>query len=124
VSDGLLITCSLHVSTRSLAFDTTLTIGFARTGTARGAYGVSTAWVARAARATRSPCSRPGPHSASWQFAREGHLLPAAYGAPARLHSPIKLGYKSVKYLTRITFLPERNGGYWSDQGYEWFAGM
>jgi DMSO/TMAO reductase YedYZ molybdopterin-dependent catalytic subunit len=57
-------------------------------------------------------------------FAREGHMLSPAYGAPARLHSPIKLGYKSVKYLTRITFLPERNGGYWSDQGYEWFAGV
>jgi DMSO/TMAO reductase YedYZ molybdopterin-dependent catalytic subunit len=46
------------------------------------------------------------------------------YGAPARLHSPMKLGYKSVKYLTRIAFMPERNGGYWSDQGYEWFAGV
>jgi DMSO/TMAO reductase YedYZ molybdopterin-dependent catalytic subunit len=57
-------------------------------------------------------------------YAREGHLLSPAYGAPARLHSPIKLGYKSVKYLTRITFMPERNGGYWSDQGYEWFAGV
>lgn len=39
------------------------------------------------------------------------------------LHSPIKLGYKCTKYLVRVTFLPERNGGYWSDQGYEWFAG-
>jgi DMSO/TMAO reductase YedYZ molybdopterin-dependent catalytic subunit len=57
-------------------------------------------------------------------YAREGHMISPAYGAPARLHSPIKLGYKSVKYLTRITFLPERNGGYWSDQGYEWFAGV
>jgi DMSO/TMAO reductase YedYZ molybdopterin-dependent catalytic subunit len=57
-------------------------------------------------------------------FAREGSLLSPAYGAPARLHSPIKLGYKSVKYLTRITFMPERTGGYWSDQGYEWFAGV
>jgi DMSO/TMAO reductase YedYZ molybdopterin-dependent catalytic subunit len=57
-------------------------------------------------------------------FAREGYMLSPAYGAPARLHSPVKLGYKSVKYLTRITFMPERNGGYWSDQGYEWFAGV
>lgn len=56
-------------------------------------------------------------------YAREGAYLPPAYGAPARLHSPVKLGYKSVKYLTRIVFLPERNGGYWSDQGYEWYAG-
>jgi DMSO/TMAO reductase YedYZ molybdopterin-dependent catalytic subunit len=53
----------------------------------------------------------------------DGRFLSPAYGAPARLHSPVKLGYKSTKYLTRVAFLAERNGGYWSDQGYEWFAG-
>jgi DMSO/TMAO reductase YedYZ molybdopterin-dependent catalytic subunit len=53
----------------------------------------------------------------------DGRMLGPGHGAPARLHSPIKLGYKSVKYLTRVVFLPARNGGYWSDRGYEWFAG-
>ncbi len=53
----------------------------------------------------------------------DGKPLGPAHGAPARLHSPVKLGYKCVKYLTRVVFLPERNGGYWSDQGYEWYAG-
>ncbi|MBX6366101.1 MAG: molybdopterin-dependent oxidoreductase [Gemmatimonadetes bacterium] len=57
-------------------------------------------------------------------YAWDGRFLGPAHGAPARLHSPIKLGYKNVKYLTRIVFLPERNGGYWSDQGYEWYAGV
>lgn len=56
-------------------------------------------------------------------YAWDGRFLGPAHGAPARLHSPVKLGYKNVKYLTRIVFLPERNGGYWSDQGYEWYAG-
>ena len=56
-------------------------------------------------------------------YAMDGALLSPGHGAPARLHSPVKLGYKCTKYLTRITFLPARNGGYWSDQGYEWFAG-
>ena len=56
-------------------------------------------------------------------YAMDGRLLSPAHGAPARLHSPIKLGYKSTKYLTRVVFMPERNGGYWSDQGYEWYAG-
>jgi DMSO/TMAO reductase YedYZ molybdopterin-dependent catalytic subunit len=56
-------------------------------------------------------------------YAMDGHWLGANHGAPARLHSPIKLGYKNTKYLVRITFMPERNGGYWSDRGYEWFAG-
>lgn len=56
-------------------------------------------------------------------YGYEGDPLDPRRGAPARLHSPVKLGYKSVKYLTRVVFLPERNGGYWSDRGYEWFAG-
>jgi DMSO/TMAO reductase YedYZ molybdopterin-dependent catalytic subunit len=29
-----------------------------------------------------------------------------------------------VKYLTEVNFLPERTGGYWEDQGYEWFGGV
>jgi DMSO/TMAO reductase YedYZ molybdopterin-dependent catalytic subunit len=56
-------------------------------------------------------------------YAMDGRFLNANHGAPARIHSPIKLGYKNVKYLTRIIFLPAKNGGYWSDQGYEWYAG-
>jgi DMSO/TMAO reductase YedYZ molybdopterin-dependent catalytic subunit len=56
-------------------------------------------------------------------YGSRGEWISAMHGAPARLHSPVKLGYKSVKYLTRVTFLPHRTGGYWSDQGYEWYAG-
>lgn len=50
--------------------------------------------------------------------------LPAAHGAPARLYSPIKLGYKLTKYLTRVTFTDMKPGGYWEDRGYPWFAGL
>jgi DMSO/TMAO reductase YedYZ molybdopterin-dependent catalytic subunit len=57
-------------------------------------------------------------------YGMDGHLLGADHGAPARLHSPIKLGYKSTKYLTKVIFMPRRNGGYWSDRGYEWYAGV
>jgi len=56
-------------------------------------------------------------------YGQDGRMLSPAYGAPARLFSPVKLGYKNTKYLTRIAFLPQRNGGYWSDQGYEWYGG-
>ncbi|MBC8086328.1 MAG: molybdopterin-dependent oxidoreductase [Phycisphaerae bacterium] len=56
-------------------------------------------------------------------YAKEDNLLSPAYGAPARIHSPVKLGYKNTKYLTKIMFMPERNGGYWSDIGYEWYGG-
>jgi DMSO/TMAO reductase YedYZ molybdopterin-dependent catalytic subunit len=56
-------------------------------------------------------------------YGMDGRLLGPAHGAPARVHSPIKLGYKNTKYLTKVVFMPARNGGYWSDQGYEWFGG-
>ena len=56
-------------------------------------------------------------------YAMDGRWLGVNHGAPARLHSPVKLGYKNTKYLVRITFMPERNGGYWSDRGYEWYGG-
>jgi DMSO/TMAO reductase YedYZ molybdopterin-dependent catalytic subunit len=43
---------------------------------------------------------------------------------PMKHEMTIKLGYKMVKYLTEVNFLPERTGGYWEDQGYEWFGGV
>ncbi len=57
-------------------------------------------------------------------YAQDGHYLNASWGAPARVYSPVKLGYKNTKYLTRIMFLPARTGGYWSDRGYEWYGGV
>jgi DMSO/TMAO reductase YedYZ molybdopterin-dependent catalytic subunit len=54
----------------------------------------------------------------------DGQPLAPAHGAPLRLYSPIKLGYKLTKYLTRITFTDTKPGGYWEDQGYPWFAGL
>ncbi len=56
-----------------------------------------------------------------------GDPLPAQNGAPLRLATPIKLGYKLSKWVTGIrvepTLLASRKG-YWEDQGYEWFAGL
>jgi DMSO/TMAO reductase YedYZ molybdopterin-dependent catalytic subunit len=57
-------------------------------------------------------------------YALDGTMLGPAHGAPARLYSPVKLGYKNTKYLTRIVFMPVANGGYWSDVGYEWYGGV
>lgn len=53
-----------------------------------------------------------------------GHPLGTEHGAPLRLYSAVKLGYKCVKYLTEVNFLPYKVNGYWEDQGYEWFAGV
>jgi DMSO/TMAO reductase YedYZ molybdopterin-dependent catalytic subunit len=57
-------------------------------------------------------------------YALDGKMLEPAHGAPARVYSPVKLGYKNTKYLTRIVFMPKMNGGYWSDIGYEWYGGV
>jgi DMSO/TMAO reductase YedYZ molybdopterin-dependent catalytic subunit len=57
-------------------------------------------------------------------YGMNGHRLEPKHGAPVRLYSAIKLGYKSVKYLTEINFLPNMVTGYWEDRGFEWFAGV
>jgi DMSO/TMAO reductase YedYZ molybdopterin-dependent catalytic subunit len=54
----------------------------------------------------------------------EGKPITPAHGAPLRLYSPIKLGYKLTKYLTTVTFTDRKPGGYWEDQGYPWFGGL
>jgi DMSO/TMAO reductase YedYZ molybdopterin-dependent catalytic subunit len=57
-------------------------------------------------------------------YGMNGHPLGADHGAPLRLYSAVKLGYKSVKYLTEVIFSPDKPGGYWEDKGFEWFAGV
>jgi len=57
-------------------------------------------------------------------YAFNDRPLTAAHGAPLRLYSPIKLGYKLTKYLTKMSFTAERPGGYWEDQGYPWLGGV
>jgi DMSO/TMAO reductase YedYZ molybdopterin-dependent catalytic subunit len=58
------------------------------------------------------------------------HALPMKNGAPVRLRVERQLGYKHAKYVHRLeivsTFKPIRggNGGYWEDQGYQWYAGI
>jgi DMSO/TMAO reductase YedYZ molybdopterin-dependent catalytic subunit len=57
-------------------------------------------------------------------YGMNGRPLYPDHGAPIRLYSPVKLGYKCVKYLTEVNFLPTRTGGYWEDQGYDWYGGV
>ncbi len=57
-------------------------------------------------------------------YAYNDRPLTAERGAPVRLYSPIKLGYKLTKYVTTMSFTRERHGGYWEDQGYPWLAGV
>jgi DMSO/TMAO reductase YedYZ molybdopterin-dependent catalytic subunit len=52
------------------------------------------------------------------------------HGAPLRLRIPTQLGYKSAKWIARIELLGSfanvygGRGGYWEDEGYEWYAGI
>jgi DMSO/TMAO reductase YedYZ molybdopterin-dependent catalytic subunit len=57
-------------------------------------------------------------------YGRNGAPITREYGAPLRLYGAVKLGYKNVKWLTGLNFMPAATGGYWEDQGYEWFAGV
>jgi DMSO/TMAO reductase YedYZ molybdopterin-dependent catalytic subunit len=56
--------------------------------------------------------------------------LPVPNGAPLRLRVGRQLGYKQAKYISRIELvesvadIANGNGGYWEDQGYEWYAGI
>jgi DMSO/TMAO reductase YedYZ molybdopterin-dependent catalytic subunit len=64
----------------------------------------------------------------AWEL--NGKTLPIPNGAPLRLRVPRQLGYKMAKYLRRIDLtasfrdIAGGHGGYWEDQGYQWYAGI
>ncbi len=49
--------------------------------------------------------------------------LPPEYGAPLKIRMPTKLGYKNPKYVSSIGITNTYPGGYWENQGYDWFGG-
>ena len=53
----------------------------------------------------------------------ENETLPSKYGYPMKLRMPTKLGYKNPKLITEIFVTNDYPGGYWEDQGYNWFGG-
>ena len=59
-----------------------------------------------------------------------GTALDIPHGAPLRLRFERQLGYKQAKYVERIELVESLadigggKGGYWEDQGYEWYAGI
>ena len=52
-----------------------------------------------------------------------GQKLTPEWGAPVRLRIPTKLGFKNPKNIAAITVTNTYPGGYWEDQGYNWFSG-
>ncbi|MGE5093510.1 MAG: molybdopterin-binding protein [Betaproteobacteria bacterium] len=63
-------------------------------------------------------------------YALNGAPLPVPNGAPLRLRVERQLGYKMAKYLMSVELVESfehirgGRGGYWEDQGYEWYAGI
>jgi DMSO/TMAO reductase YedYZ molybdopterin-dependent catalytic subunit len=50
--------------------------------------------------------------------------LPTQYGFPLKLRVPTKLGFKNPKHITSLFVTNTYPGGYWEDQGYNWFSGI
>ncbi len=50
--------------------------------------------------------------------------LPTAYGFPIKIRMPTKLGFKNPKYVTAMWVQNNDAGGYWENQGYNWFGGL
>ncbi|HEY7335141.1 MAG TPA: molybdopterin-dependent oxidoreductase [Bryobacteraceae bacterium] len=63
-------------------------------------------------------------------YAMNGQELPTPHGAPLRLRVPRQLGYKSLKYLARITLTDTLEsfgkglGSSSPEVGYAWYAGI
>ncbi len=56
-------------------------------------------------------------------FTYDGERLPPKYGFPMKLRMPTKLGYKNPKHIMELFVTNTYPGGYWEDQGYNWFGG-
>jgi DMSO/TMAO reductase YedYZ molybdopterin-dependent catalytic subunit len=52
-----------------------------------------------------------------------GKPLTPEWGAPVRLRIPTKLGFKSAKNIRALWVTNTYPGGYWENQGYNWFSG-
>ena len=63
-------------------------------------------------------------------YGLNGKTLPVSNGAPLRVRVEQQLGYKMAKYIRSIELvsgfekLRGGNGGYWEDNGYDWYAGI
>ncbi len=57
-------------------------------------------------------------------FKFDNEILPRAYGFPMKIRIPTKLGFKNPKYVVAMEVTNTDRGGYWEDQGYNWFSGL
>jgi DMSO/TMAO reductase YedYZ molybdopterin-dependent catalytic subunit len=57
-------------------------------------------------------------------FKYDNKILPRAYGFPMKIRIPTKLGFKNPKYVVAMEVTNTDKGGYWENQGYNWFSGL
>jgi DMSO/TMAO reductase YedYZ molybdopterin-dependent catalytic subunit len=57
-------------------------------------------------------------------FKFRDEILPRAYGFPMKCRIPTKLGFKNPKYIVAMEVTNQDRGGYWENQGYNWFSGL
>jgi DMSO/TMAO reductase YedYZ molybdopterin-dependent catalytic subunit len=50
--------------------------------------------------------------------------LPRSYGFPMKIRVPTKLGFKNPKHVVEMVVTNDYPGGYWENQGYNWFSGL
>lgn len=56
-------------------------------------------------------------------YEMNGQPLSEAHGAPLRLMSAVKYGYKCIKRVGVIELTDRRPADYWAQRGYDWYAG-
>jgi DMSO/TMAO reductase YedYZ molybdopterin-dependent catalytic subunit len=57
-------------------------------------------------------------------FKYDDQILPVKYGFPMKCRMPTKLGFKNPKYIIAMHVTNTDLGGYWENQGYNWFSGL
>lgn len=50
--------------------------------------------------------------------------LTQEHGAPLRLYTPLKYGYKQIKRIGLIAYTDLKPDDYWTKLGYDWYAGL
>ena len=53
-----------------------------------------------------------------------GAPLTQSHGAPLRIHMPTKYGYKQIKRIGLIAYTNQKPDDYWTELGYDWYAGL
>jgi DMSO/TMAO reductase YedYZ molybdopterin-dependent catalytic subunit len=53
-----------------------------------------------------------------------GEILGDPFGYPLRLRTSTKLGYKNAKWIRAIEVSNDFRKTYWSERGFNWYAGI